>query len=691
MDKSLADIIWVLISAALVLFMQAGFLCVESGLTRAKNSINVAIKNITDFGVATLTFWALGFGLMFGSSVYGLVGSDHFLIDFEAQEPWTPAYFIFQLVFCGTAATIVSGAVAERLSFKAYLINTTIISGLIYPLIGHWIWGGGLETASGTGWLAQLGFIDFAGSTVVHSTGGIVALASLLIVGARAGRFPPGQTPRKINGSNLPLAMLGGIILWFGWIGFNGGSTLALNAQVPGIVANTLLAGGAGLVAALIMSWLLLGYPEASVPLNGSLAGLVAITASCFAVTQWQALIIGSVAGVLVVPAEKLLERLQIDDAVGAIPVHLVAGIWGTLAVGLFGDPDILNTGLGRMQQIGVQALGILASNGFAFGLAFLLLSIVNRITPLRVEMEDEKLGLNISEHRATTELIDLFMVMDHQKKTGDLSADVPVEPFTEVGQIAERYNLVLDRVRTTLQENEEARNQLTQAFEAIAQERERAESLLLNVLPSKVAQELKDNPDTIAHSYSEVTVLFADIVGFTEFANRYKAESIVSLLNKIFSRFDAMVDRYGLEKIKTIGDAYMVVGGLPAPSAHHTEAVANFALDILDQLQRIKVGKQGQALQMRIGMNTGPAVAGVIGTKKFIYDIWGDSVNIASRMESMGLPGSIQMPTTTAERLRDKFIIRERGPIAVKGKGQLWTSLLLGRKPGYTFEALQT
>lgn len=686
-DKPLQDILWVLISAGMVLFMQAGFLCVESGLTRAKNSINVAIKNITDFGVATVTYWTLGFGLMFGLSAGGWLGTDHFFIRFNGGDGWTSAFFVFQLVFCGTAATIVSGAVAERLSFKSYIINTTLISGLIYPVVGHWTWGGMLGDQNGKGWLADLGFLDFAGSTVVHSTGGAVALAALIIVGPRTGRFPSGEPPRKVNGSNLPLAMLGGIILWFGWIGFNGGSTLELNHQIPGIVANTLLAGGAALVMALLLSWIFLGYPEATMPLNGSLAGLVAITASCFAVQEWQALIIGLVAGSLVLPVEKLMEKFRIDDAVGAVPVHLAAGIWGTIAVGIFGDPAILNTGLDYGEQIGVQALGATASNIFSFGVAFVLLSLINKLTPLRVEMEDEKLGLNITEHRATTELIDLFMVMDHQKTTGDLSKDVPVEPFTEVGQIAERYNLVLDKVRTTLAENETARNQLAEAFQAVADERERAEELLINVLPEPVARELKKNPDVIAHSFSEVTVLFADIVGFTSIAGKYKAETVVNLLNKVFSAFDSIVDRYGLEKIKTIGDSYMVVGGLPAPMHHHAEAVANFALDIRERLSRIKLGKSGQTLKMRIGMNSGPAVAGVIGTKRFIYDIWGDSVNLASRMESLGAPDRIQMTADTARRLESKFLLEKRGEVEVKGMGNLVTYFLKGRRPGYVYQ----
>ena len=522
-EKKLIDQLWILVSAGLVLFMQAGFLCVESGLTRTKNSINVAIKNVTDFGVATLFYWLVGFGVMFGFSYHGIFGYTNFIASFDHQA----AFFVFQLVFCGTAATIVSGAVAERMSFTGYLMSTAIISVLIYPVTGHWAWGGALEN-TGKGWLAAKGFSDFAGSTVVHSVGGWVSLAALLLIGPRIGRFPEGGPPQKMNPSNLPLAMLGGIILWFGWVGFNGGSTLALNDAVGPIIAKTLLAGGIGMLGALFAGWLRHGYAEASMPLNGSLAGLVAITAGCNAVNEWQAAVIGLVAGLMVIPAESLLEKLKIDDAVGAIPVHLFGGIWGTIAVGIFGNTEVLGTGLTRLQQIGVQALGIVTIGAYAFSVAYLLLYIIGKIHALRVSPEDEKTGLNISEHRARTDLIDLFFVMDHQKQTGDLTYDVPVEPFTEVGQIAERYNEVLKKVRETLEENTKARAEISDAYKKVQFEQERAEKLLLNILPEKIATQLKEDRNVIANSFPEVSVLFADIVDFTRLAHKFKPEIIV-------------------------------------------------------------------------------------------------------------------------------------------------------------------
>ena len=242
MEKTPLDIAWILISAGFVLLMQAGFMCLESGLTRSKNNINVAIKNIADFGISIVLFWGFGFALMFGASQGGLFGSSHFLTSFRGTGPWLASFFLFQAMFVGTATTIVSGAVAERMRFGSYLLFAAILSGLIYPLFGHWAWSGALG-GSYTGWLAGMGFRDFAGSSVVHSIGGWVALAAVIVIGPRTGRFPKDGPPANIQGSNFPLALLGTLLLWFGWIGFNGGSAMGLSDQVPGIIARTMLAG----------------------------------------------------------------------------------------------------------------------------------------------------------------------------------------------------------------------------------------------------------------------------------------------------------------------------------------------------------------------------------------------------------------------------------------------------------------
>jgi ammonium transporter, Amt family len=467
--KTKFDVLWVIICSGLVFFMQAGFLCLESGLTRTKNSINVAIKNITDFGIATILFYSIGFGMMFGESRFGFIGTDLFLPDFSIKEPGLPVYFLFQLMFCGTAATIVSGAVAERMRYGAYIVVTILISAIIYPIFGHWAWGKNLlDHKILYGWLAQRGFIDFAGSTVVHSVGGWIGLVSMYIIGPRMGKFDSSGNVRPIQGHNLPIAMLGTMILWFGWIGFNGGSTFLFSEQIPRIIVNTMLSGAGGMASALIFGWFRLGYAEATLPLNGVLAGLVSITAGCFAVSSVESLIIGVIGGILMLETRLLLERFQLDDAVGAIPVHLAGGIWGTLAVGLFGNPFLLQTGLSKWQQISVQLLGISVCGFFSLSIGFIFLSLVNRFYRLRISENKEREGLNYSEHRATTELVDLIFEMDYQKRTGDLSKDVSVEPFTEVGQIAERYNLVLNKIRKGIEEREALNLELEKHLELI-------------------------------------------------------------------------------------------------------------------------------------------------------------------------------------------------------------------------------
>ncbi len=392
------DFLWIIVASALVFLMQAGFLCLESGLTRRKNSTNVAIKNLADFCLTTVAFWLVGFGLMFGVSWGGWTGLSGFSLDFSQSEPLFGAFFIFQVMFCGAAVTIMSGAVAERLKFSSYLIATAIVSALVYPVFGHWSWGGLYEGAT-NGWLNGLGFVDFAGSTVVHSVGGWVSLAIIMVVGARRGRFPENGKPQRIPPSNLPLATLGVVFLFIGWLGFNGGSTLALNDQVSNILVNTVIAGCIGAISAGLLGHAVQKRLNVTQFMNGCLGGLVAITAGCFAVTTPVAAIIGLVGGMIVIFVEELLEFFRIDDAVGAIPVHLGAGIWGTLAVGFYGDLEILGTGLTRVEQVGVQILGIAACGIWTFGVTFVLLKGVNYIHPLRVSAEHEDIGLNVSEH----------------------------------------------------------------------------------------------------------------------------------------------------------------------------------------------------------------------------------------------------------------------------------------------------
>ena len=460
------DILWLLVSAVLVFLMQAGFLCLETGLTRSKNNINVAMKNVTDFALTTLIFWAFGYAFMFGGqSLGGWLGTSNFFPAFTPTNEGISllTFLIFQVMFCGTAVTILSGAIAERLRFESYIIVTLLISGLVYPVFGHWAWGGiqGDFLPAGIGWLYERGFVDFAGSTVVHSVGGWASLAILLVVGARSGRFD-GDDPRAVQGSNLTIAVLGVMLLWIGWFGFNGGSQFGISTDadvqaVVRIIMNTVIAGSAGLVAALIFGWVLDGRAMIDNVMNGTLAGLVAITAGCFAVNTWAALVIGAVGGLIMVAVTLLLKRLRIDDAVGAIPVHLGAGIWGTLAVALFGVPNLIYTdpdalaAFNRASLFGIQLLGVGVCGVWVFGVTYLAVRFINTLTPLRVSEEDERVGLNISEHGASTDLVDLLNVMEAQSISGDLSLRVPVEPFTEVGVIAARYNTVMAALQSAL------------------------------------------------------------------------------------------------------------------------------------------------------------------------------------------------------------------------------------------------
>lgn len=392
------DLLWICLCSGLVFIMQAGFLCLEIGVTRRKNSINLAIKNLVDFCLSAVVFWLVGFGLMYGASRGGFIGSSGFALDFTVSESYLAVFFLFQLMFCGTAVTIMSGAIAERMRISSYLLITLLVSALIYPVFGHWAWAG-RGSGDSYGWLKQAGFMDFAGSSVVHSIGGWVALAVLLIIGPRLDRFAADGTPQRIHPSNLALSTLGAIFLFIGWLGFNGGSTLAFDQRVPGILINTVLSGSFGAVSAGMLGYAVSGRLNVTLFFNGCLGGLVAITTSCFAVSTPVAALIGAVGGMIIVGVESMLRHLRIDDAVGAIPVHLGAGIWGTLAVGLYGDLDILGTGLTRLEQIGVQVMGILTCGLWAFGVAFMSLKLLNRVYPLRVSAEHERIGLNISEH----------------------------------------------------------------------------------------------------------------------------------------------------------------------------------------------------------------------------------------------------------------------------------------------------
>jgi len=393
------DMIWLILAAALVFLMQAGFAMVEAGLTRAKNAGNIMMKNLMDFSAGSVAYWAVGWALMYGASAAGLIGTDQFFLagaDGIVYRDW-----MFQVVFAATAATIVSGAMAERTKFTGYIIYSVVISALIYPISGHWIWNGG--------WLAERGFHDFAGSTVVHSVGAWSALVGAYVLGPRRGKYlrKNGEVSVKaIPGHNMPLAALGVFLLWFGWYGFNAGSTLSgTDPTIAHVAVTTTLAASAGAIGAMSASWAGFGKPDLSMSLNGALAGLVGITAGTWVVNPPGSLIIGLVSGVLVVLAVEFIDKvLHIDDPVGAVSVHGVCGAWGTLAVGLFADgvndPGI--TGLfygGGTDQLLIQLLGIGAVLLWVLATAGILFGVLKSMGLLRVTEKEELMGLDVGEH----------------------------------------------------------------------------------------------------------------------------------------------------------------------------------------------------------------------------------------------------------------------------------------------------
>ena len=382
--QSNLDTIWIVVAAILVFFMQAGFAMLESGMVRSKNSINVIMKNYTDMCFGAIVFWGLGYGLMFGTSS-GFFGTDGFAPSQGDGKEF--ALLFFQMMFAATAATIVSGALAERIRFVPYVFAAMIITGVIYPVYGSWVW-------NESGWLATRGFVDFAGSTVVHSVGGWCALAGVMVLGPRLGKYAQDGQAREIGGHNLPLVAFGGLILWFGWFGFNGGSTLSADGSIGKICLNTHLAGAAGVVGFIIARVLFGGKLLMTQTVNGGLAGLVGITAGCATMDPTYAVVTGLSAGFICVIAMSLCEPLQLDDAVGAVAVHGVCGVWGTLAAGMFFEGDLMNAA-----RIQTQLLGITAAFLWAFPTSWVTFKVISIIVDLRCSSMDEQRGLDYTEH----------------------------------------------------------------------------------------------------------------------------------------------------------------------------------------------------------------------------------------------------------------------------------------------------
>lgn len=415
-NKILFDTLWVLLTAMLVFFMNLGFAMVESGFARSKNAVNILSKNFIVFAVSSLAFWAIGWGLMYGdgngfiglNGLFGIKGADNSPATGDAYQgvysalSWATvpllAKFFFQLVFAGTAATIVSGAVAERIKYISFIVFSFVLVAFLYPTTGHWIWGGG--------WLAKLGFWDFAGSTVVHSVGGWAALAGVIVLGPRLGKYRDGKI-HPIPGHNMTNATIGVMILWLGWFGFNPGSTMAADPEaISRIILTTNSAAIAGLLVSTAVAWIVLGKPDLSMTINGCLAGLVAVTASCAYVSIESSLIIGAIAGAIVVYAVIFFDKIKLDDPVGALAVHLANGVFGTIAVGLFSEnrfmPNTTGNGLffgGGFTLLTNQLIGVIAVGAFTFAISFIVWKIIKATMGIRVSEKEEQEGLDLGEH----------------------------------------------------------------------------------------------------------------------------------------------------------------------------------------------------------------------------------------------------------------------------------------------------
>ena len=408
LTQASGNTLWTMVGAMLVMFMQPGFALVECGLTRAKNAANIMMKNYADFMMGSILYFLVGFGLMFGTSIGGIFGWSMFGMSGigaeDASGQWAWTFWFFQAMFAATSATIVSGSIAERTEFKAYLLVSMCVSAFIYPVSGHWIWSG--LFGGGGGWLGELGFIDFAGSTAVHSVGGWIALAGAVVVGPRIGKYAKDGTARAIPGHNIPIAGLGVFILWFAWFGFNCGSTTTADGTLGYIAANTCLAACAGAIGAMLTIWARYGKPDPSMTFNGVLAGLVGITAGCYEVSPVGAIAIGFLAGILVVFSVLFIDQvLKIDDPVGAVSVHGVCGAFGTLMVGFFAAPGYGEaTGIlygGGSSLLVTQIIGVFTVFLWAFCCGLIVFKAVAAAVGLRVSPEMELKGLDITEHGA--------------------------------------------------------------------------------------------------------------------------------------------------------------------------------------------------------------------------------------------------------------------------------------------------
>lgn len=604
---------WVMMSAALVFIMQAGFMCLEAGLATAKNSINVAIKNLGDFVVASILFWAFGFGIMFGQTNSGWIGGSDFFV--SIKEPWTALFFAFQAVFAGTAATIDSGAVAGRTKFSAYLIMSALISCVIYPVFGHWAWGGLLHDQAG--WLEAMGFKDFAGSTVVHSVGGWMALVGVLVIGPRIEKFSEDGTPNKIAPHNMTLAYLGTFILFFGWFGFNCGSTLEASPDVAKIALNTILGASFGCLSSSVLSWVMspLKRPEGEMIANGILGGLVGITAGCAFVETTGAMWIGLVSGVVVYYGTEFTEKvLKVDDVVGAFPVHGLCGAWGTLAVGFFILPEYLGE-MTRWEQIKIQLLGVGACFAWSFGFGYLLMKSVDYISGgMRVSRDAELLGLNIAEHGASSSLLDLVKSMHRATKTGDFSqaSKVDVEIGTEMGDLAEGFNKMVDAIERAFYET---KNQVKLAEKAKEEAEGTREELAANRLKyneyiQDIAQRIKKMMGETESSMQQISERADQVQNSVEDLRNQSAEidEIINQISHIAFSVKILSLNANIEASHAgeAGNSFAVVAdsmtGLSHQASQQTDDIARIIEGIQERLNRVLASVKAQYDEVKAG-----------------------------------------------------------------------------------------
>ena len=564
------DIIWILIAAAMVMLMQAGFTALESGLTRAKNTINVAMKNITDFIVSILIFFLVGYAFMFGDSESGLIGVTGFSLN-GLDTPQDYAMFVFQATFAGTAATIISGAVAERMRFPAYVLISIVVVGFVYPTSGHWIWGS-------DGWLAQKQMVDFAGSTVVHSLGAWMGLAGAIMLGPRLGRFDKNGNATSMHGHSLVLAVIGVLILWFGWFGFNGGSTLTGDSSVARIMANTILCASAGGISCFVVSMVMSkGEVKIEKLLNGVVGGLVAITAGCAVMEPSGALWLGIFTGVIIYFFEDfLLNVCKVDDPVNVVAAHGVAGAWGTIALVFFAPTA--NLPLGSVSaQLSVQLQGVFAVLVWGLSAGFILFGILKSFGFLRVTPEGESMGLNVHEHGASSGLMETMNAMrgviSANRGTGesDLTKRIDVEIGSEQGDVAALFNELIDSFHDTIVTIKNSTSELATAALTMRSTSQDIENDVVNQSShvenvneaifnmSESIKHVADNTGKTAEATSQVSLQVSEMVG----SMNGTTCSVVQLSSKIDESHEVITDLLKqsdnistiLETIKGIAD----------------------------------------------------------------------------------------------------------------------------------------